>query len=123
MSADSFHSQVDNNMSKMHTGVGDWKDFMSCVPKSGIAVEMNREDFYDIPKGSSKRKKQPKVSNLSWLKFKWHNLEMIQLVIGIIREVTETTILNYIIFCNKKSVGKCQMTPNLKGFQLNSFEV
>ena len=47
MLADSFHHQVEEAMRKKKN-LYDFADFSQCVSKSGIAVEMTVEDFFDF---------------------------------------------------------------------------
>ena len=47
MSADSFHSSVEKQMRRKKK-ILDFEDFSKCISASGVAQEMNPEDFYDF---------------------------------------------------------------------------
>ena len=55
MSADSFHHQVEQNI-KQRKKLYDFKDFVACVGKSGIAEEMSPLDFFDFQNNLSSAK-------------------------------------------------------------------
>ena len=47
VSADSLHAQVEKDM-RMRKRLYDFNDFEGCVSKSGVAVEMKAEDFFNF---------------------------------------------------------------------------
>ena len=73
MSADSFHKQVEDNMTHMQ-GVQDWNDLIACVEKSGFAVTMQSKNLYDFKKGLSlgqkSLKEKPKVDEIVVAQFR-----------------------------------------------------
>ena len=66
MSADAFHSQVERAM-KAKRNIYDFEDFTECISKTGLAVQMNHEDFYDCKNhlGTSKDTNYPYLADVS----------------------------------------------------------
>ena len=71
MSADSFHHQVEAAM-REKKNVYDFQEFVDCINKSGIAVEMKPSDFIDYKKylSAAKDTEYPLLSNVVEVQFR-----------------------------------------------------
>ena len=71
MSADAFHHQVEQAMKDMKN-VYTFQDFVQCVNKNGIAVEMRSHDFHDYRKylSSGKDTHYPKLNDIVVAQFR-----------------------------------------------------
>ncbi len=73
MSADNFHSKVEQKMKNMHE-VCDWGDFVACVRNAGEAYEMKVEDFklYEsgLSQGKTSKESRPLLSSVSVAQFR-----------------------------------------------------
>ena len=52
MAADSFHARVEKEFRKMKN-IYDFSDYISCVRRAGICIEMKPSDFLDLKSGMS----------------------------------------------------------------------
>ena len=71
MSADSFHHQIEENIRRKKK-LYDFNDYVECVEKGGMAIEMKSEDFLDISSGKSSAKdvRYPRIADISEILFK-----------------------------------------------------
>ena len=71
MSADTYHHLVEKAMCEVKN-VYDYRDFVSCLEKSGVALELNSLNFFEIPRGlsgSKRTRNKPKLDNVCVVRF------------------------------------------------------
>ena len=71
MSADTYHHLVEKAMCEVKN-VYDYRDFVSFLEKSGVALELNSLIFFEIPRGLSESKRtrnKPKLDNVCVVRF------------------------------------------------------
>ena len=73
----SFHHQIEENIRRKKK-LYDFNDYVECVEKGGMSIEMKSEDFLDISSGKSSGKdvRCPRIADISEIVFKKGNTKM-----------------------------------------------